>query len=113
VHQLVSSPIRNALKPPESTAMRLAKSRIAAVLGRVLRRGAGRRRPAFSWQIDVGPVFANSLGELSFRSRDASLCILQARPHDDDAKPEFDELIEIDLVAGAHSQAGESLHHGA
>ena len=113
VHQLVSSPIRNALRPPESTAMRLAKSRIAAVLGRVLRRGAGRRRPSTSWKIDVGPVFANSLGELSFRSRSASLCILQACPHVDDAKPEFDELIEIDLVAGARSQAGAALHHGA
>jgi hypothetical protein len=113
VHQLVSSPIRNALKPPESTAMRLAKSKVAAALGRVLRRGAGRKRPAVSWRIDVGPIFANSLGELSFRSRSARLCILQARPHVDDAKPEFDELVEIDLVAGARSQAGASLHHGA
>jgi hypothetical protein len=113
VHQLVSSPIRNALKPPESTAMRLGTSRVAAVLGRVLRRGAGRKRPSATWQIDLGPVFANSLGELSFRSRTASLCILQACPHVDDAKPEFDELIEIDLVAGARSQAGVPMHHGA
>ena len=113
VHQLVSSPIRNALRPPESTAMRLAKSRFAAILGRVLRRGAGRRRPSITWKIDVGPIFANSLGELSFQSRSARLCILQACPHVDDAKPEFDELIEIDLVAGARSQAGAAVHHGA
>jgi hypothetical protein len=112
VHQLVSSPIRNALRPPESTAMRLAKSQIAAVLGRVLRRGAGRRRPSTSWKIDVGPVFANSLGELSFRSRTARLVVLQALPHVDDAKPEFDEVIEVDLVAGARS-AGATVHHGA
>ena len=38
---------------------------------------------------------------------------LQACPHVDDAKPEFDELIEIDLVAGARSRAGATLHHGA
>ena len=113
VHQLVSSPIRNALKPPESTAMRLAKSRIAAVLGRILRRGAGRRRPALSWKIDIGPIFANSLGEITFDSRAASLCVLQACPHVDDAKPAFDELIEIDLVAGARSQASVPMRHGA
>ncbi|HVE19832.1 MAG TPA: hypothetical protein VNB52_12130, partial [Ilumatobacteraceae bacterium] len=113
VHQLVSSPIRNALRPPESTAMRLAKSRIAAILGRVLRRGAGRKPPSLSWQVDVGPIFANSLGEITFQNRSARLCILQACPHVDDAKPEFDELIEIDLVAGAHSQAGAPMHHGA
>lgn len=49
----------------------------------------------------------------SFRSRTGSLCILQARPHVDDAKPEFDELIQIDLVAGTRSQSGAALHHGA
>jgi hypothetical protein len=113
VHQLVSSPIRNALRPPESTAMRVAKSRFAAILGRVLRRGAGRKRPSLSWRVDVGPIFANSLGELSFQSRSARLCILQACPHVDDAKPEFDEVIEIDLVAGARSQPGAPVHHGA
>ena len=113
VHQLVSSPIRNALKPPESTAMRLAKSKSAGFLGRVLRRATGRRRPAVSWKIDVGPVFANTLGELSFTSRAARLCILQARPHVDDAKPEFDDVIQIDLVAGARSHTGAPTHHGA
>ena len=105
VHQLVSSPIRNALRPPESTAMRLAKSRFAAILGRMLRRAAGRKRPPLVWQVDVGPIFANSLGEITFRSQTARLCILQACPHVDDAKPEFDEVIPIDLVAGARSHA--------
>jgi hypothetical protein len=113
VHQLVSSPIRNALKPPESTAMRLGTSRVAGGLGRLLRRGAGRKRPAVKWQIDIGPVFANSLGELSFRAGSARLCILQACPHVDDALPEFDEVIEIDLVAGARSQANDPKRHGA
>lgn len=113
VHQLVSSPIRNALKPPESTAMRLGTSRIAGALGRGLRRGVGRRRPAESWKIDVGPIFANCLSELSFQSRIAQLVVLQARPHVDDAKPEFDEVIEIDLVAGARSQSSAPLRHGA
>lgn len=113
VHQLVSSPIRNALRPPESTAMRLAKSRFASILGRALRRAAGRKRPSLSWHVDVGPIFANSLGEITFRSLSARLWILQACPHVDDAKPEFDEVIEIDLVAGARSQSAAPQRHGA
>ncbi len=113
VHQLVSSPIRNALKPPESTAMRLGTSRVAGGLGRVLRRGVRRRRPSVSWKIDVGPVFANCLGEITFRSQTASLCILQARPHVDDAKPEFDEVIEVDLAAGTGSHSRDQSRHGA
>jgi hypothetical protein len=38
---------------------------------------------------------------------------LQACPHVDDAQPEFDEVIEIDLVAGARSQADDPKRHGA
>jgi hypothetical protein len=106
IHQLVSSPIRNALKPPESTAMRLGTSRLARIVGRFLRRAAGGRKPSISWGVDLGPVFANSLGEISFAGRSAQMCFLQARPHDEDAQPEFDKVIEFDLVAGSRSQRG-------
>jgi PhoD-like phosphatase len=104
VHQLVSSPIRNALKPPESTAMRLGASHIALLVGRFLRRATGRRRTRILWKIDRGPTFANSLSELSFDARAARLAVLQARPHDDDTQPELDTVIDIDLVAGARSK---------
>jgi len=103
VHQLVSSPIRNALKPPESTAMRLGTSRFALRIGRVLRRAAGRRRTRVLWKMDRGPTFANCLSQLSFVGRSAELVVLQARPHDDDAPPQLDRVIEVDLVAGARS----------
>jgi hypothetical protein len=105
VHQLVSSPMRNALRPPESTAMRLGASPVARLLGRVLRRGVLRRPPQLSWRIDLGPVFANSIGELTFEGRTASLLVLQARPHDDDAPPDFDRGFELDLVAGSRATA--------
>ena len=72
VHQLVSSPIRNALD-----AARRARRCVSA------RRGSPRssaascaasavgERPQMSWQIDVGPVFANCLGQIVVRRRAA------------------------------------------
>ncbi len=101
VHQLVSSPIRNALRGPEKAAMRLGTSVIARSIGRALRRLVGRRRPDMSWQIDLGPVFANCVSQLSFDGRAANLLVLQSRPHDDEVRPSFDEVIEFDLVAGS------------
>jgi hypothetical protein len=105
VHQLVSSPIRNALRPPESTAMRLGTSRFARIVGRGLRRSVRRRRPPVSWDVDHGPVFANSVGQISFDGCAAQLRVLQSRPHDDEATPELDTVIDVDLVAGSRSQA--------
>ncbi|HSB87004.1 MAG TPA: hypothetical protein VLD86_11870 [Ilumatobacteraceae bacterium] len=107
VHQLVSSPIRNALRPPESTAMRLGASAVARVLGRVLRRAVLRPPPQLTWKIDLGPVFANSVGELTFDDRSASLLVLQVRPHDETQAPAFDRGFELDLVAGSRATALE------
>jgi PhoD-like phosphatase len=109
VHQLVSSPIRNALRPPESTAMRLGASKFAKVIGRGLRRAAGRRKSAVSWGIDLGPVFDNSLGQIYFDRRTARLTVLQARPHEETVKPGFDTVIDFDLVAGSRSPSSRSL----
>lgn len=103
VHQLVSSPIRNALLGPERIAMRLGTSALARSVGRVLRRSVGRRRPEVTWRVDLGPVFANCLGQLSFDRRAATMLVLQARSHTDNERPSFDELIEFDLVAGARA----------
>jgi hypothetical protein len=102
VHQLVSSPIRNALTGPESTAMRIGTSKFARRVGRVLRRGARRAPTPVSWQIDVGPVFGNSLGHLSFDERSARLVVVQTRPGDD-GRPEITEVLDCDLVSGASS----------
>jgi hypothetical protein len=101
VHQLVASPIRNALTGPERTAMRLGASRLVRVLGRLLRRSTHRRRPTVLWDTDLGPVFANSLSQVSFDGRSARLLVLQSRPHVENVRPEFDRVIECDLVAGA------------
>jgi hypothetical protein len=105
VHQLVSSPIRNALRPPESTAMRIGASRFARFIGRALRRAVHRPASTLSWDIDLGPVFANSLAELTFDGRAGRLLVLQAQTHKDDETPRFDEAFSLDLVAGSLSTA--------
>ncbi len=105
VHQLVNSPIRNALTPPERTVMRLGVSRFAVGLCRVLRRSVRRKRTRVSWKMDRGPVFANCLGQISFDGRSAGLVVQQARPHDENAHPDFETVIEVDLVAGSRSAA--------
>ena len=98
IHQLVSSPIRNALKPPESTAMRLGTSRVALHVSRLLRRAARRRREVVEWKIDGGPVFGNSLGQLVFDGRAARLSYFKTRPHDEQRRPTLDLAIEVELV---------------
>ena len=102
VYQLVSSPIRNALTGPEDTAMRLGTSRLAHRFGRFLRRAARRGSTPVSWKVDVGPVFGNSLGQLSFEGRSARLVIVQTRPGGDD-RPQIAEVLDCDLVSGASS----------
>ena len=109
VHQLVNSPIRNALTPPERTAMRLGSSRLARGLGRVVRWAVRRQRRGVTWEVDRGPVFGNCLGQISFEGRAAHLVVQQTRPYDEDAGPELKTVIELDLVAGARSSPQDSV----
>ena len=81
--------------------MRLGTSRFARGLGRILRRAVRRERARVSWEIDRGPVFGNCLGQISFDGRAAHLLVQQARPYDEDAQPDFETVIELDLVAGS------------
>lgn len=87
VHQLVNSPIRNALRPHERTLMRLAMSPIGAIVGRGLRRAIGRRRATPSWRMDRGPAFDNCLGEIVFNGRSALLTQEQSPPSADGSAP--------------------------
>jgi hypothetical protein len=87
--------------------MRLGTSRFAGLIARVLRRAARRKRAHVSWGIDLGPVFANSLAQIAFEGRAAQLVVLQARPHAEGIRPEFDTAFELDLVAGSVSRREE------
>ncbi|MCB0965766.1 MAG: hypothetical protein KDB37_02935, partial [Ilumatobacter sp.] len=66
VHQAVSSPIRNILSPAERRAMHFAQSdagrRVGGVLQRLARRGGTRLR----WNVDVTPIFDNTMAHLDY-----------------------------------------------
>lgn len=109
VHQLVNSPIRNALTPPERTAMKLGTSRFATGLGRLLRRSVHRRRTSLQWKMDRGPVFANCLGTITFDGRQAKLLVQQTRPYDDQGVAAFETAIDADLLLGTHNVPAEQL----
>lgn len=105
VHQLASSPIRNALMGPEREALRLGASRFAELVGRVLRRAARRRRTEVAWKVDHDLMFANSLSQLDFAGRSAELVVLKVRDYDEHAEAMLDRFIEVDLVVGAAAKA--------
>jgi hypothetical protein len=100
VHQLVNSPIRNALRPAEKIGMRVAMSTPVALIGQALRRSAGLRRTPARWRIDHGPVWDNCIGELTLQGRDARVLVEHAEP-DEDGQPTLEVAFEVDLVAPA------------
>jgi hypothetical protein len=98
VHQIVNSPMRNALRPHERTAMRVVMSRPGAALLRGLRRASGGRRPAVRWGLDHGPVFDNCIGELRFDGASASVRLERATNDADRDQPRLDVVFEVDLA---------------
>jgi len=98
VHQLVSSPIRNALRPAERLGMRLCLSRPLTVVGRLLRWSARRRRTALRWRIDHGPEWANCLGQVVLDGRRATVRVEQATAADDRGTPRLDVVFEVELA---------------
>ena len=98
VHQLVNSPIRNALRPFERVAMRVAMSRTGKVIGRSLRRLSGGSSSPLRWTLDHGPVFSNCLGLLTFQDEAASMRLERATV-DDDGAPQLEIAFDVDLLA--------------
>jgi len=78
----------------------------------MLRRAVHRARPAVTWSIDRGPVFDNCIGELTFQGRRAGLTVYQARPLDDNGRPAFEPVFDIDLVAGSFATVREPAASG-
>jgi hypothetical protein len=98
VHQLVNSPIRNALNPKERRAMLAAMSRPGRVVARGLRRTVRRPHRDVRWKIDEGPVFDNCLGQLLFDGASARLTQEHSRPSDD-GSAKLELLYTVDLVS--------------
>jgi hypothetical protein len=98
VHQVVNSPIRNALRPFERAAMRVGLSRGGVLFGRALRRATGGRPGVLHWRLDNGPVFDNCLGELTYDG-DHATARLERATADDDGEPRLAIAFEVDLGA--------------
>jgi hypothetical protein len=97
VHQLVNSPIRNALTPAERFALRSAMSRPAIGVARTVRRSVCSGRPSVRWRMDQGPIFDNCVGQLVFDGASAQLVQEQACPSDD-GSARLQRLYEVDLT---------------
>jgi hypothetical protein len=98
VHQLVNSPIRNALRPFERAAMKVAMSRTGKIIGGSLRRLSGGRRTPLRWTLDHGPVYDNCLGLLTFDDENASMRLERATV-DNDGAPQLEVAFDVDLLA--------------
>jgi hypothetical protein len=83
VWQVVSSPMRNALIPPERGVMRFALTRSGRWIGAALRRMV--RAPDTRPHIEVvsGPLFANNIGVIQFEGATAALTIEHYLPDGD------------------------------
>ncbi|GGO66369.1 alkaline phosphatase D family protein [Nonomuraea cavernae] len=66
VWQIVCSPIRNPLSPVLRWANVITQFGVATVVGGLLARLAGIRRPPFRWRVTEGPWFQNALATLTF-----------------------------------------------
>jgi hypothetical protein len=98
VHQLVNSPMRNALRPHERASMRFALSRVGRVIATLLRWSVRVKRPSVTWQLDHGPVFDNCIGEITFDGEQATLCIERAVVGGEGGH-EIDVVFDADLSA--------------
>jgi hypothetical protein len=97
VHQVVTSPIRNALIPPERGVIRFMLSGLGRRAAAALRRLAGRRPTATAMETEAGPFFANNMAVIRYRGADAELVLEQGTPGDDGLRGELTEVARVRL----------------
>ncbi|MFP5220598.1 MAG: alkaline phosphatase D family protein [Actinomycetes bacterium] len=79
VVQVVSSPLRNAVPKAIRRGFRVAASRPAAAVGRLLARSVRLPRPPVEWELTTGPLTGNGLGVLRLSGRVARVELHAAR----------------------------------
>lgn len=80
VLQAVCSPLRNPLGRNIAVMERLASSRIGLAIGQFLTRRAHASTLGWGWDITRGPVFGNTLGELTVQGRSLEVRMSSAKP---------------------------------
>jgi hypothetical protein len=83
VHQVVSSPIRNALIPHERGAMRTTLTPTGRRIGAALRRLVRGPRTAPHINVTSGPFFSNNMCELHYRGSDVDVTVEHSTSQDD------------------------------
>jgi hypothetical protein len=96
VWQIVSSPVRNALIPPERGVMRFALTRTGRWIGAALRRLSRAEDTRPHIDLAAGPLFANNLCEIRFHGAHAELTIEHYLP--DGGQPDLDQVETVALV---------------
>jgi hypothetical protein len=96
VHQVVSSPIRNALIPHERGAMRTSLTPVGRRIGAILRWLA--RGPSTAPHINVtsGPYFSNNMCELHYDGADVDVTVEHSTSQDDGGIT-LDEVARVKL----------------
>lgn len=83
VHQLVCSPIRNALVRRERIVIRFAVSRVGRLIGSLLRRSVRGQRPGLRWNRTPKIMFNNDMAVLRIHGRRATVDLHNSGPEDD------------------------------
>ncbi len=97
INQIVCSPFRNPLKPPERRVVRATGSRAAAAVFAVLARTSGVPAPTASWRLVAAPTYENSIGELWLDERSARVTLFQSTQ---DAEGSLTPTYSAELAAG-------------
>jgi len=97
VWQVVSSPIRNALIPPERGAMRFAITRSGRVVGALLRRASRGidTRPGLA--VEAGPYFANNMCVIDYCVEGVVAVFEQSTSSDTGDDPVLNEVGRVSL----------------
>ena len=96
VHQVVSSPIRNILGASERRAMRFAESNTGRRFAEFLQRRVGRPPSRLRWDLDVDPIFDNTMAALRFDG-DRGVLTMERAKLDDNGVEQLEIFKEMEL----------------
>jgi hypothetical protein len=96
VHQVVSSPIRNALIPHERSAMRTSLTPVGRRIGATLRWLARGPRTAPHIDVTSGPYFSNNMCEVHYDGSDVEVTVEHSTSQDDGGAT-LDEVAHVRL----------------
>jgi len=97
VWQVVSSPMRNALIPPERGVMRFTLTRTGRAIGALLRRAVRAPDTRPGMELISGPLFSNNLCVLTYHGSGVELDVEHYEP-DDDGEPRLADHPRVTLA---------------